>query len=464
MTITTAMLSGDARQNVESIKAEVISTLTDADPDVRIRKTDYFNHTFAPDLLLSWPKERVERQVYLRTTGDANYLLEDLGLMDEKSSIMMPLGETSPAREADRAEVLNTGPRRRALIASPQSFGALASDRSQRPVVGLASRALLQGGVGFVGEESAREFSSNIDLGFEAAQRGESEQTGIALSSAETVLDNTRYRQVGEFLSAVWIGSGALSSEFPGGEAGATSVLTASALEVLLDTVDLDDPLFWKRVGKNLTMDKLRYLEVSTDHENFQRLIQSTASLLKVHALRIIDEPIGEPNSARWFASGGELGLRLGATTILLTGGSVESFTKPGAEAAMVIPTLRSRAEQHEITVSDLTIDAGGRRIEYSAADDSSVTNDSQLTAIEAALGSRASVTNASIAAGSSQVRVDFRSSTAFGLRRATFYMSQLVMSSVPLLLALTARSLDSLIAAVGASVATATIDHSELE
>lgn len=44
-------------RRIDSLKTSVSNFLRSGDPSARVRKTEYFNHTFAPDLVLTWPDE-----------------------------------------------------------------------------------------------------------------------------------------------------------------------------------------------------------------------------------------------------------------------------------------------------------------------------------------------------------------------------------------------------------------------
>ena len=89
---------------ITSIKTEVARSLEHADANVRVHTTDYFNNSFAPDLVLSWPREGAERFVYLRTSANIAFLIQDVGLIDDSTSIVMPLSDitSAPAAEEGR--------------------------------------------------------------------------------------------------------------------------------------------------------------------------------------------------------------------------------------------------------------------------------------------------------------------------------------------------------------------------
>jgi hypothetical protein len=449
--LTDMSLDGDAATNVDTVKTRVINTIVAADPGVRVKKTDYFNHAFVPDLLLSWPGDKVERQVYLKTSSDPGNLRDDLADMDSESSIVMPLAEGAivATEREERAGLEQDSTRRHALVASPDAFVALTQERVTRtPIVGFASRALLQGGQGVVAPDRAREFSQSIEEGFAAAQRGGVEETASALAGAEAVLDPARNRQVNEFLGAVWVGSGGSTEPFPG-QVEATTTLTGPALALLLDTVDIEDEAFWKRVGQALRVADLATLSLPSTHANFQRLLRAIAPTLKIHALRIIDSEATSFVSPGWFAGAGTLGLKSGPALFRLAGSRLDEFGEDGLDTSGSISQLSRRAEQAGIAVPQLSIEAEAR-VEFSTADGSTAIGDPQLGEVARALGPDAVVTKATVATGAADIHLDFRSSTAYGNRKGKFYASELVMKTVPLMVAMNAPERAALAEAVG--------------
>ena len=440
----------DAASTIDAVKNSVIASIASADADVTIRKTDYFNHTYAPDLVLGWPGEQVDRPVYLRTTSNPGYLAEDLGYLDEGASIVMPLGDiASVSEDVVRTELGSRSRARRVLVTAPSSIGTLGNQREARPVVGLAARALLQGGSGLMNQNEAADFGEVITAGFAAAQTGEPAATKEALQAADAFLDIRRSGEVADFLHAVWIGSGSAGTSFPG-EAGLAAQLNASALNLLLETIEIDAPEFWDRVAKNLTMEKLQELRAGTHHQNFQRLIRAAAPRLKVRSCRVVADNESDIVDSRWFANGAELGLKFGAWTILFSGGRLADFSQPGIESSLTVDALKRRAEQHDVRVSEITIASSNRRLDYATEDDSSITADEALTAIGFSLGAGASVSRATVRTGAADLQVDVPTSTAHGRTASTFYMSSIALSSLPLLLPLGTEQVASLADAVG--------------
>lgn len=445
MTIQNAEI--DAAMTVDAIKSRVITAMLAADSGVRIRSTEYFNNTYAPDLILEWPNEKIARSVFLRTTANPAYLMEDLALLGEKSTILMPLGETR-RNEATPVDLNAVSRQWNSLIATPESFDELATQQAEEPVVGFASRALLQGGSGSVGATQAATYGQSISDGFRGAKEGDTSPTAHALHEAVALLDAPRAGQIGDFLHAVWVGSGSDGLSFPG-EAGLAPTLNASALMLLLDTVDIEDDQFWMRVGKNLTLDTLRDLEIGPDHDNFQKLVRAGGERMKVRSSRIVEADSLHYPSARWFAAKGELGLRLNRLTVLFGGGKVSDLSRPGIQQEISVSTLAARAEAAHVDVAEVTIASDKRRLGYAAADGTSVTADASLRALDTTMGANSAVSKATVSTSGLDLLLDFNSSTAHGRTGSSFYLSTMILSSLPLFEELDVLSAAELAAAV---------------
>ncbi len=73
-------------QNVAAIKTSVANYLHEADPSAIVETTEYFNHTFSPDIVLRWRDEGSGvRPVYIRTDAREASLREDLEYLPDES-------------------------------------------------------------------------------------------------------------------------------------------------------------------------------------------------------------------------------------------------------------------------------------------------------------------------------------------------------------------------------------------
>lgn len=74
------MMRSDEIETIQSIKDKTRYYIERCSPESNIRYTDYFNHTFIPDMVIDWNKQ--ERYLYIRTTSDINWIFEDAKLLD----------------------------------------------------------------------------------------------------------------------------------------------------------------------------------------------------------------------------------------------------------------------------------------------------------------------------------------------------------------------------------------------
>lgn len=73
-------MRSDEIETIQSIKDKTRYYIEQCSPESNIRYTDYFNHTFIPDMVIDWNKQ--ERYLYIRTTSDINWIFEDAKLLD----------------------------------------------------------------------------------------------------------------------------------------------------------------------------------------------------------------------------------------------------------------------------------------------------------------------------------------------------------------------------------------------
>ncbi len=430
------LMGDDPAQNVESIKSAVIANLRSSDEAVRIESTDFFNHTYAPDLVLRWDGSKEERQVFLRTSTNPQYLREDIEVISERKPILMPL---APLRDQRHAEELGReSANARTLVADPESLHTFSADRRERPVLGLLSRAVLQGGKGLVDQSRARSTSDAVGLGFAGAQRAEVDQTRGAVEAAESLLDPSHADQFTRLLHAVWLGSGASPASFP----GATDVrpdLDAESLKLLLEIAVAEDEEFWQRIGSGVSLANLCQIDMPASSANLQRLIRSNLDRFKAKSCRVssalsASEYGSEP---RWFTHSGILGYTTDRYRALFSVGSISTmdFMEEIEDGTVDLPELLDRASEAEVLISELVIEsAAGGQIDYTAPPFSQGI-EIILEDLRGALGRGSSVRSAVISLGPTRhIKCDLTKRAAAGRTVAKIYLSEFMQSAIPLL------------------------------
>ena len=426
----------DAASSIDAVKADVIASLEEADASVRIRKTEFFNHTYAPDLVMSWDGTKTDRPVYLRATDSERYLAEDIRLLHERDPMIMPLDgirkddASLPSLEAGLDTVSRaTG----ALVAERASFASLSKSLRATPVRHLAGRAVLQGGKGLVDSVQAADFGEAITKGFESALIGEQQATAAAVRFADSLLDTTRTAQLSELLQAAWVGGGNSTATFPG-LLGSPSVLGPDSLMLLLDTVADGDPEFWSHIARRLDIEHLRGLTISAENVSFQALMLAGAPRLVAKAARISARDSAAVAQLQWAVIDGTLTLLIGSVRMQFASRSRDEFKAPAEDLSPDVRTFTSRARKSGANVQRIVLGSRDRRLEFASEDGTSVVADERVDALEKELGADTSVRRAVVASEGRDLAVDFATATVAGNTNARFELFSLARVAVALL------------------------------
>lgn len=428
--------SVDAASSIEAVQHEVATKFKRADANIDVRLTGYFNHTYAPDLVLRWRGEKDERHVYLRTSDSARYLAEDIDLARDRDPIFVPLSGVADdlvTPEDDREALSAKSKRSRTLVAESESIDALAIGVDRSPIRTLAARAVLQGGSGVVPREKAEDFGTAIAAGFEGALTGDTETTSVAVRQSGELLDDRRTAQLAELLQAAWIGGGQIGTAFPGIGIASTTI-QPEALKLLLDTVAVDDMAFWSRLAQGLQLAHFAGMTVSDAHAGFQMLMRAAAPRLKAKGARAVDLDGERLAAPRWAVKNGRLTLAIDRARLEFVARSVDDFETPGAVATPSVRLFAKRAQDANLSVVRVTLTSGDRRLDYASEDGTSVTGDDRLIALESDFGSRATVVKAAVHAEGKELRVTMTSATASGGTRSIFHVSTLARTALPLI------------------------------
>lgn len=424
----------DPRANISAIKGAVKEQFHATDSRVQVAVTDHFNHSFVPDLVLSWPGTKDTRRVFLRTAFREDELRRDIDLLGAERPILMSLDRLPD--KADTGEVLQTRAKEtNSLVADPYGLEALDEEAAHKPVVTLLSHAVLQGGRGVMSSSSAHASGKSVDAGFDAARAGDPTATSAAVDDAADLLDSYRASQINRLLHAVWLGSGRPASTFPGA-AGITAVLDAESLRFVLQLPDIEDDDFWTRLGSGLTTNRLCELQDFPASENFQRLVAGNAHKLTAKACRII-KTVGMPSAApTWSVGSGNLVLAVESDLLHFAPRAIDELPTPSDGPPEVsVGELQARAQSADLRLGEVRLSDGAHVISYGAEEDADVARADALASLQSLIPN-AALTSATALAGTKEVRCTFRTRTAAGNSSAKFMLSELAGVAVPLLVA----------------------------
>ena len=261
----------DPSSRVLIIKRAVADELRAVDPAVKVHFTDYFNHSFAPDLVLKWPDKNPERFLFVRSAGAA-WLLNDMRLVASHHPVIFTLedlGTESAAmpRKSLHAAATTTG----AWITDSTGTEAIADVRPRSPILGMLSQGLVRGGRGVSDAPEVRKLANVTQRGFVGASKGTVRSTRSAVKAIEGQLDPEQSSRLTRVLRAVWEAHGADAASFP--TTSSVGKLTADDLSYLLSIGSEGSPDFWARIRRAVSTELLAGVTVDDPSPSLQALL-----------------------------------------------------------------------------------------------------------------------------------------------------------------------------------------------
>lgn len=430
----------DPEDRIASIKRAVIGEVRSADPAVEISATDYFNHAFAPDLVLRWPREGIERLLYLRPQFSSDWLLQDLQTTAATSMVFAladieSYSETPEAEQEDRRRLHDAATRADTWITDPSGFAAVSARRTEDPVLGLLSQAMVRGGRGLTDQRSVQTLTRSTAEGFEAASNLETLATRQALDGFMSNLNHVQAGRLARVLRAVWEGHGGSASAFPG--AADLGELTDDDLTYLLTTMVYASHDFWRRIGRTVTTEQVGRLLVDDPSTSLQNLVSANFDRLQAKAVRVLERPhqLAESEEVpRWMVDRGCLTLRGLNWAAYFAGRKLDELPTAEDAAPPSIDALRSRVGKRRIPMTRLEFGRGDRAVTYESREGLDVLEDPELAKLlENLRGSTVDGATA-VLPGGGHLSIDFSQRSATGYTSAIFQLSALARTALPLL------------------------------
>lgn len=443
-------------QTVRKVKNTAAAELAKLDPTASIRFTEYFNHTFAPDIVMQWPKDGrgAERFVYLRLSDRARELTADVSHIRDQRPVVLSLTSptrggvsSTPAEEAEHQgaieELSSAAQEADTLVSDLGGLSTLATARNSSTFVGLLSATVARGGRGLLTVGSAAAAATSIDAGFMGAQQLNAEAVRLASNTSDSLLSATHASRLNRFLQAVWVGAGGRPDLYPremslGGE------LDDDSWAFLLDLPIIDDLDFWRRLGRSLTVSQLARLNVNDGSENLHNLVKANTDWLWARNCTVVAE---EPNLLelelrdqwKWTVRRRALALRGPSFTCYLAELKAGLDQIEGTQSdGVAVPELRERAKGRKIT--GVVMSAGQEELDLASRVQGDVTNSAWLDLLSSVGGDGPRVKRATaLLTTGHTVHVDFTQSAASAATRSQPAIPAFVTGVLPLL-----RSMDA--------------------
>lgn len=301
--IQEALAERSTAGTIDRIKSALCNAIQAMDRNVEIHVTDYFNHTFVPDLVLSWPKapEKPEREVFTRLDCRPAVLADDLLTVGSNQPILIGLDNATLNTDHpnDFGAVGQQSVATSTLVTDPDAVeDLLDSSTPSRDFGSVLPAALLKGGQGVVTEPQAQvlaEASHGIFAAATISHRPADITTNAARISP--YLSNVHGDRFFTFTRALWEATGGDPASFP--ISTDLSGLDDDALRYLLEEGPEESDQFWRAVGERVSYDRLVSLQVASSR-NVHHFIRTNADRLTVRVAHVDHRvTIGEAMAAR---------------------------------------------------------------------------------------------------------------------------------------------------------------------
>lgn len=417
---------------IEATKAAVIRELKSLDPSAGIKSTEYFNHSFAPDLIMTWKtsgRKNEERPIFLRGSIETAIIGKDLTALSHEDPVILSLNQRSAT------EVLGEDRKLRKRVAR----------QAESSPYGLLTDASAMSLLTSNDNSSAAPLEELVRRSFVREARGvvDAERVGILIPSAPPTMDDegfaeyelaisdtfhegtsNRIRRTARIVALAQTGNLAeleLMSQEDG--LSLTDPEVQALLPWLLSQDDFETaPEFWAWIGSRLSLTQFERQAQAFANLDISPLIQATArtwvgkrSALVATGDEIEEEidgaadgedesvsaseapeiaisrpnepystevttddqaaPVFEPDDYVWHVSSGMPSVRLGGLRIFVSSDQRRLTGRDSRSAARwddVLPAFE------KMTMRGVRLDGLSRRLNVSADKSESVTGDAQ--------------------------------------------------------------------------------------
>lgn len=286
--VRNALSGHDLLEVSAQVKNLVCEELASVDPTAEIKRTEYFNHTYVPDIVVEWSGGG-PRNVYMRFLNDPRRFEEDLRRIGSDGPVLFDLsaalGESAEeVADEDLDAALESAPT--VLLTDTDATEPVRPARTQNLVERLVAANVLRVGRGHLDQHTALRTVESSRAGFDAALAGEPQAVRAAIEAARMVYGLELERRVERSLQLVWWAGGADPEQFPVTLPDDLSLNSDDTREflrsVFLDSQPIEDNAFWARLADRLDFDTLVSVGEVEDGANFHYLMKHLASRLRL--------------------------------------------------------------------------------------------------------------------------------------------------------------------------------------
>lgn len=423
-------------ERASALKQAVADSITRIDRTAEPHFTEHFNHTWVPDIVLQWPRERRERFVYLRSARLPTWWEEDLHDVDRRRAMMVTVdGADAETQSLDVGQVREISEATDTWITDAHGLGTLdsltTSDESSAPTK-LVSSALLKGGRGVADSHDVEELIANTDMAFHHATTLDGDATRAGLVALDSNLNKEQAGRFSRVLRAIWEGNGGDGLRFPSSRS--LGPLSSEDLQYLVETLDHADEAFWRNIGRNLTTALLASLSVDSTRRSFQLLVSSNLDRITAKAVSVLVSGGFELEAPQWGLADGHLTLSADGHVFVFAAQRREELIARATGEPLALPDLRGRLERADAIAIQVDLVRGDlASAKFEVGESGDLLSDERLTEAVAAFGSDRVRSLVLRIPGAGSVSVDMIHRVATAPTSSVHPIDRLVRAVVPL-------------------------------
>lgn len=288
-----ALALRDMRDSANGVKRVAIQALQSLDPSAVAADTGYFNHSIAPDLVLTWPSGRTERHVHLKLSSNPAYISDDLRYLGARDALLLSAVDFRDDQSAV-SQLDSTARESASILLDPSGVEVLSEESASDSLTAVLPPSLVRGGQGVQTGPLAAQLVETVRQGFEGASASRSGAVAAARDAIGRQFTDQTSEELQFFLLALWLASDGRSDQFPGPLPLGGS-LSVDVLSRLLNMPDVRDPVFWRAVSDLIDLPLLASASPEPgDSDNVQALMAQAASTMKARRLRVFQASLDD--------------------------------------------------------------------------------------------------------------------------------------------------------------------------
>lgn len=368
-----ALASHDMLGAVTDVKQLLCDELSRVDPNAQVNRTEYFNHSYVPDIVVAWPNGA--REVFLRFVSSAG-VAEDTQRIGRSGPVVIDLSAatTNAGQPEVAAEVVAvdavTEEFPQVLRTDTEATEHIRPANAQNMVERLVVSNLLRSGRGQLTETAAHAAVEVSRAGFDAAIAAEPDPVSAVVHLTRGLLNVELERRVEKSLQLLWWAGGGAPNDFPVTLIDDMELNADDTREflrmVFTDDQPIDDEGFWGRLADRIDYDMLVASGEVAGSSNLNRLMRALAGRLELsHAVvDLHDPPLPPYDELRWSLTDSFLRLS-GATWACKFTPHGNRFSQRRDEGpAVPLTTVTTRSEG--LFVDEAELEEADRRVHLS--------------------------------------------------------------------------------------------------